>query len=37
MFTKDGEFKVYANDDVCPGVITNIHDLPIDGKYKRQI
>lgn len=35
MFTKDGEFKVYSNEDVCPGTVTNINDLSIDMKFKR--
>ncbi len=37
MFTKDGEFKVYSNEDVCPGNVTNINDLQIDMKFKRQL
>lgn len=37
MFTKDGEFKVYSNDNVCPGNVTNINDLHIDMKFKRQL
>lgn len=37
MFTKDGEFKVYSNEKLCPGVYGNINDLPIDVKFKRQL
>lgn len=37
MFSKDGEFKVYSNEDVCTGGISNIKDLPIDISYKRPI
>lgn len=37
MFTKDGEFKVYSNENICPGLYSNINDLPIDTKFKRQL
>lgn len=35
MFYKTGEFTVYAEDKICREKISNIYDLPIELKYKR--